>query len=100
MSLCQQTLKEYNNATCTANNWMTNLMTNNLDGNITGFSWLLTPHQLLVSNAWYVTALGYVDAIGMTGSRNLGVVPVLSLTSELDIGPGTGTSSSPYQLAV
>ena len=100
LSLCQQTLKEYNNATCTANNWMTNLMTNNLDGNITGFSWLLTPHQLLASNAWYVTALGYVDSTGMTGSRNLGVVPVLSLESELDIETGSGTSSSPYQLAV
>ena len=29
-----------------------------------------------------------------------GVAPVLSLTSKLDIGSGSGTSSSPYQLSV
>ena len=33
-------------------------------------------------------------------STGSGAAPVLSLTSELDIGSGTGTSSSPYQLSV
>ena len=96
LSLCQQNLYGYNNSTCTANNWMKNIVTNN--GSNSG--WLLTPLSGVAYYAWYVTSSGYVDFNFNRASSAVGVAPVLSLISELDIGPGTGTSSSPYQLSV
>ena len=95
LSLCQKQLNAYNDATCTANNWMKNIVASN-GGN---WGWLLTPYSGLAHIAWVVTPSGNVGNYDNVCSAN-GVVPVLSLTSELDIGPGTGTSSSPYQLSV
>ena len=92
LSLCQKQLGSYNDATCTANNWMKNIMAPN-------YGWLLTPNSGYAYNAWYVNSSGNVDYGDSAYSAN-GVAPVLSLTSELDIGSGSGTSSSPYQLSV
>ncbi len=93
LSLCQKQLGSYNDATCTANNWMKNIL------GTSSYGWLLTPYSGRAYNAWNVLSSGGVGS--STGaSRASGVVPVLSLTSELDIGPGLGTSSSPYQLSV
>ena len=92
LSLCQKQLGSYNDATCTANNWMKNIIAPN-------YGWLLTPRSGGAYSAWHVYSSG-----GVNYYRNVyladGVVPVLYLSSELDIGPGTGTSSSPYQLSV
>ena len=49
--------------------------------------------------ARYVDSSGYVNGSNSVTYAN-GVAPVLSLTSELDIGSGLGTSSNPYQLNV
>ena len=95
LSLCQERLNSYIDATCTANNWMLNIVTNN-GANV---GWLLTPYSGNASYAWYVFSSGGVLGNGLAWYA-YGVVPVLSLISELDIGPGTGTSSSPYQLSV
>ena len=92
LSLCQKQLGSYNDATCTANNWMKNIIAPN-------YGWLLTPNSGNANYAWYVNSSGYVRN-GNPASYARGVAPVLSLTSELDIGSGTGTSSSPYQLSV
>ena len=91
LSLCQKTLVNYDNSTCTANNWMKSILAPN-------YGWLLTPLSGYASSAWRVHSSGSVSS----GTAYLahGVVPVLSLTSELDIGSGTGESSSPYQLSV
>ena len=89
LSLCQKQLSSYNDTTCTANNWMKD---------IGGGGWLLTPRSDRVNYAWVVQPLGTVDSNRADGAW--AVAPVLSLTSELDIGSGTGTSSSPYQLSV
>ncbi len=94
LSLCQKQLGSYNDATCTANNWMKNIITNN-GGN---YGWLLTPNSASADVAWNVFSSGGV--YDYNASHANGVLPVLSLISELDIGPGTGTSSSPYQLSV
>ena len=94
LSLCQQTLMNYDNSKCTANNWMKNIVTNN-GGN---HGWLLTPISGGVNVAWYVGSSGSVGNGGTSYSS--GVAPVLSLNSELDIGSGSGTSSSPYQLLI
>ena len=95
LSQCKQTLYDYNNSTCTANNWMNNIL------GTSSYGWLLTPDSGSANQAMYVTSSGYVD-IDMDDytSDAFGVVPVLSLTSKLGIGSGTGTSSSPYQLSV
>ena len=95
LSLCQKQLVSYNDATCTANNWMKSILAPN-DG------WLLTPYSAAANFAWYVYSSGYVNSSGFNryACRAYGVAPVLSLISELDIGPGTGTNSSPYQLSV
>ena len=92
LSLCQKQLGSYNDATCTANNWMKNILAPN-------YGWLLTPYSGYAYVAWVVDSSGYVYDSSFAYYAT-GVVPVLSLTSELDIGPGTGTSSSPYQLSV
>ena len=95
LSLCQKTLYDYDNATCTANNWMKSLVTNN-GGNL---GWLLTPDSVSANGAWAVDSSGRVYDYGYAYSA-YGVAPVLSLISELDIGSGTGESNSPYQLSV
>ena len=92
LSLCQNQLGSYNDSTCTANNWMKSILAPN-------YGWLLTPYSGLAGIAWYVYSSGSVDDSNYACNAN-GVAPVLSLTSELDIGSGTGTSSSPYQLSV
>ena len=91
LSQCKQTLYNYDNSTCTANNWMKSIFT-------ASYNWLLTPFSDDAYNAWGVDSSGYVD--GSNAFVAYGVAPVLSLSSELDIGPGSGTSSSPYQLSV
>ena len=96
LSLCQKQLSSYNDETCTANNWMNNIVTNN--GAREG--WLLTPYSRTAYNAWHVSSSGGVGYSYYSAYSANGVAPVLSLISELDIGPGTGESSSPYQLAV
>ena len=95
LSLCQKRLSSYNDSTCTANNWMKNIVTNNG----ANWGWLLTPNSGYADCAWYVYSSGYVSNY-YGASYAIGVAPVLSLTSELDIGSGSGTSSSPYQLSV
>ena len=92
LSLCQKQLGSYNDATCTANNWMKNIL------GTSSYGWLLTPYSSRAYDAWYVHSAGYVSSYVAYDAN--GVAPVLSLTSELDIGSGSGTSSSPYQLSV
>ena len=93
LSLCQKQLGSYNDATCTANNWMKNIIVPN-------YGWLLTPNSGRANDAWFVNSSGSVDNNYGNAYYAGGVAPVLSLTSELDIGSGSGTSSSPYQLSV
>ena len=91
LSLCQKQLDYYNDATCTANNWMKNIITNN-------GAWLLTPDSSYADSVWYADSSGYVYG-GATSDARL-VIPVLSINSDLDIKLGSGTSSNPYQLSV
>ena len=92
LSLCKQTLVNYDNSTCAANNWMKSILAPN-------YLWLLTPNSGSADGAWSVRSSGVVYGDD-DASITYGVAPVLSLTSELGIGPGSGTSSSPYQLSV
>ena len=90
-----KTLYDYDNRTCTSNNWMKAIITNN--GSNTG--WLLTPSSGYSNNAWFVYSGGFVsrDSIAYVA---YGAVPVLSLSSELGIeSGGDGSSSKPYKLS-
>ena len=92
LSKCGQTLYKYDNSTCTSNNWMKTIIVPN-------YGWLLTPGSGSSDVAWGVGSSGLVSYY-YTVYGPYGVVPVLSLNSELGIKSGTGTSSAPYQLSI
>ena len=94
LNQCKQTLVNYDNSTCTSNNWMKNIVTNN-GGN---YGWLLTHRPDSSSSTWTVRREGLANNISGS-SGGLGVVPVLSLSSELGIESGDGSSSNPYKLS-
>ena len=85
-----KTLYDYNNSTCTSNNWMKAIITNN--------GWLLTPNSSNSLSVWYVPSSGCVYDNSIA-SNAYGAVPVLSLSSELGIESGDGSSSNPYKLS-
>ena len=86
-----KTLNNYSDSTCTSNNWMKTIITNN--GSNPG--WLLTPDSSYSYVAWY--SQGNVGEY-FTGAAR-GAVPVLSLSSKLGIESGDGSSSNPYKLS-
>ena len=90
-----KTLNNYSDSTCTSNNWMKAIITNN--GSSLG--WLLTPSSSYEDSVWSVYSSGYV--IYRSASNVIVVVPVLSLSSKLGIEPGSGdgSSSNPYKLS-
>ena len=90
-----KTLYDYDNRTCTSNNWMKAIITNN--GSNTG--WLLTPFSGRSYVAWSVFSGGHVY-YSSSAYYAYGAVPVLSLSSELGIeSGGDGSSSKPYKLS-
>ena len=90
-----KTLNNYSDSTCTSNNWMKTIITNN--GSNPG--WLLTPSSSSSTHAWYVPSDGDVRYSSATYGAYW-AAPVLSLSSELGIesGAGDGSSSNPYQI--
>ena len=91
LNQCKQTLANYDNSTCTSNNWMKAIITDNGSNH----GWLLTPDSSYSFGAWY--SHGNVGEY-FTGAAR-GAVPVLSLSSELGIESGDGSSSNPYKLS-
>ena len=89
-----KTLNNYSDSTCTSNNWMKAIITNN-GGN---FGWLLTPDSSSSTHAWYVPSDGDVRYSSATYGAYW-AAPVLSLSSELGIESGDGSSSNPYKLS-
>ena len=85
-------LTEYSDSTCTSNNWMKAIIAPNC-------GWLLLPNSDESSGAWSAYSDGsfYSEYAYIAN----GVVPVLSLSSELGIvsGAGDGSSSNPYKLS-
>ena len=89
-----KTLNNYSDSTCTSNNWMKTIITNN--GSNPG--WLLTPDFSSSTHAWYVPSDGDVRYSSATYGAYW-AAPVLSLSSELGIESGDGSSSNPYKLS-
>ena len=94
LNQCKQTLINYNNSTCTSNNWMKAIL------GTSSWGWLLTPGSSSSYSAWYVNSDRFVYNY-FNASYVYGAVPVLSLSSELGIesGDGDGSSSNPYKLS-
>ena len=88
-----KTLYNYDNSTCTSNNWMESIITKN--GSDVG--WLLTPHSVYSDYAWSVFSGRSVGSI--SAYSEYAAAPVLSLSSELGIESGDGSSSNPYKLS-
>ena len=57
LSKCSQTLYNYNDSTCTSNNWMKSIVAPN-------YGWLLTPNSGLADITWHVYSSGFVDYSG------------------------------------
>ena len=93
LSKCSQTLYNYNDSTCTSNNWMKSIVAPN-------YGWLLTPNSGLADITWHVYSSGFVDYSGYYAFNANGVTPVLFLDPSVDIKSGTGSSSAPYQLSI
>ena len=89
-------LNKYNDSTCTSNNWMKSIITNNGSNH----GWLLTPHSNYSYIAWGVILSGIMGGNHAYYS-SYGSAPVLYLSSELGIesGTGDGSSSNPYKLS-
>ena len=88
---CSQNLNNYNNSTCTSNNWMKAIVAPN-------YGWLLTPRLGIASNVWYVYSSGGVYYNSYVYNAYW-VAPVLFLNSDANVKSGTGTSSDPYQIS-
>ena len=87
-------LNDYENITCTSNNWMKSIITNNGSN----YGWLLTPYSDSSLIAWCVNPIGDVYYYNYAYYA-YGAAPVLYLSSELEIESGDGSSGSPYKLS-
>ena len=87
---CKQNLHNYNNSTCTSNNWMKGIIEPN-------YGWLLTPASDNSRNGWNVYSGGLVGSNAFIAN---GVVPVLYLNSDIRLESGDGSSTNPYKLSV
>ena len=101
LSKCSQNLYNYSNSTCTTNNWMKSIVSN--DGSSNG--WLLIPYTDFPMGVWFAQSNGTIKHTGIPQSPYLAfgtleVAPVLYLNSDLSLGSGTGTSTEPYKLSV
>ena len=95
LNQCKQTLINYDNSTCTSNNWMKSIITNN--GSNDG--WLLTTYSSYSYIAGSVYSGGIVSG-NLAYILSYVAAPVLSLSSELGIeSGGDGSSSNPYKLS-
>ena len=90
---CTSNLHDYDgSATCkTTNNWLDK----------SADTWLLPQYSVTSDGAFRMSSSGYVhDSINVGNSGGYAVRPVLSLSSNVKISGGEGTSGSPYTLSI
>ena len=98
-SKCQKQLTNYYDATCTANNWMNNVVTINKED----IGWFLNSDARYADRGYPVvvgTEVFGSSFISISTYLSANVMPVLHLDSSVNTKLGTGESSSPYQLSV
>ena len=64
------------------------------------YEWLLPQRSDIYYSAFYVNSTGYVNYSSNVGNDEYAVRPVLSLSSNVKISGGNGTSQKPYTLSV
>ena len=88
---CKQTLNNYNNTTCTNNNW---LFINN------AYQWLLPQNGDYSNFVSTAVSGGGVGSDANVSSNKFAVRPVLYLKSFVQITGGKGTSTDPYVIGI
>ena len=88
---CTQNLNNYNNSTCTSNNWMKSILGTNSSG------WLLSPLYDDSFSAWNVHSSG-IFLYKYFVYHAIGVAPVLYLGSNVIRVDGNGTIDNPYRI--
>ena len=91
-SQCVKSLNDYNDTTCTSNNWMYEIFAKNYGG------WLLNPVSSLSDYACNILSSGNFTIMNVDAEG--AIFPVFSLSSDLEIESGDGSSSNPYKLSV
>ena len=88
---CTSNLYDYDGASCkTTNNWLDK----------SKITWLLSQRSDSSVCAFLVTSSGYVNYGSGVNDLESAVHPVLTLSSNVKISSGAGTSSEPYQLSL
>ena len=87
---CTSNLFDYSANCITTNNWLDK----------SANTWLLPQYSDVSYNAFYVRSAGYVYNSSSVNDGEFAVRPVLSLSSNVKISGGNGTTSSPYQLTL
>ena len=91
-STCTTHIGDYDN--CPSSIWMLTLM------GTTANSLLLTPFSDDGSSIWGIMPPGYATSDDFAAYGNENIFPTLYLKSDIGIGSGDGSSSSPYTLSV
>lgn len=91
-STCTTNIGDYDN--CPSSSWMITLI------GTTASSLLLTPFSDDNSSVWGVVTPGYASSDDFAACGIANVFPTLYLKSDIGIGSGDGSSSSPYKLSV
>lgn len=91
-STCTTHIGDYDN--CPSSSWMLTLM------GTTANSLLLTPFSDDGSSIWGIMTPGYATSDDFAAYGNENIFPTLYLKSDIGIGSGDGSSSSPYTLSV
>ena len=87
---CKQTLNNYNNTTCTNNNWL--FKSNN--------EWILPQNASDSGGVFYFYSGGGVSCNYRAGGWQFAVRPGLYLKSSVQIIGGSGTSTDPYVIGI
>ena len=86
---CTSNLANYNDETCTSNNWLYNIKKN---------EWLLSQRSNYSGDVFNIDANGLVG-FNSASNNYYAVRPTLYLKTEVQITEGDGTSSNPYKLS-
>ncbi len=88
---CTSNLYYYNSSACkTTNNWLDKSQS----------TWLLSQYSGSSTYAFYLYLVGFVDFMNSVRYYEYAVRPTLTLSSNVKISGGEGTSSNPYTLSI
>ena len=90
---CQEMINNYNNSSCSSNNWIFNM----------GSLWLLTSDSKIADRSWSINSSGNASVNGNgkgSCANTLLAFPTLYISSDTKIISGNGSLNNPYKLSV